>query len=84
MRVREVSSSWLGKQPQFSNVEKGSETRKAFVLLLVEPSRRHACQSQGPDAAYQIAEADAFPGETDLAFEWLDRAYTSAMLDSHA
>lgn len=27
------------------------------------------------DAAFQIAEAYAFRGETDRAFEWLDRAY---------
>jgi TolB-like protein/tetratricopeptide (TPR) repeat protein len=29
----------------------------------------------GGEAAYQIAEAHAFRGETDLAFEWLERAY---------
>ena len=28
------------------------------------------------DAAYQIAEAYAFRGEADSAFEWLDRAYS--------
>ena len=27
------------------------------------------------DAAYQVAEAHAFRGETDLAFEWLERAH---------
>jgi serine/threonine-protein kinase len=27
------------------------------------------------DSAYQIAEAHAFRGEADLAFEWLERAY---------
>jgi len=27
------------------------------------------------DSAYQIAEAHAFRGEVDLAFEWLERAY---------
>jgi adenylate cyclase len=27
------------------------------------------------EAAYQIAEAHAYRGEADLAFEWLDRAY---------
>lgn len=27
------------------------------------------------DAAYQIAQVHAFRGETDLAFEWLERAY---------
>src|SRR6202022_4833106 len=27
------------------------------------------------DAAYQIAEVYAYRGETDKAFEWLDRAY---------
>jgi adenylate cyclase len=27
------------------------------------------------EAAYQIAEAHAFRGEVDLAFEWLERAY---------
>ena len=29
----------------------------------------------GWTAAYQIAEAHAYRGETDKAFEWLDRAY---------
>ena len=27
------------------------------------------------EIAYQIAEAHAFRGEADLAFEWLERAY---------
>ena len=27
------------------------------------------------DSAYQIAQAYAFPGESDKAFEWLERAY---------
>ena len=27
------------------------------------------------ETAYQIAEAHAFRGEVDLAFEWLERAY---------
>ena len=27
------------------------------------------------DSAYQIAEVHAFRGETDLAFEWLERAH---------
>ena len=27
------------------------------------------------DSAFQIAEAHAFRGEVDLAFEWLERAY---------
>jgi hypothetical protein len=27
------------------------------------------------EMAYQIAEAHAFRGEADLAFEWLERAY---------
>lgn len=28
------------------------------------------------DAAFQVAEVYAARGETDLAFEWLERAYT--------
>ena len=35
------------------------------------PKRKHA-----GDSADQIAEAHAFRGEVDLAFEWLERAYS--------
>ncbi len=32
-------------------------------------------KEQQNDSAYQIAEIYAFRGETDKAFEWLERAY---------
>ena len=32
-------------------------------------------EKRGGEAAYQVADLQALRGETDLAFEWLERAY---------
>ena len=54
-------------------------------IAMVEHTLRNAKESQqtldeliakhAQEAAYQIAEVFAWRGETDKAFEWLDRAY---------
>ena len=36
---------------------------------------RSLAEKRGGEAAYQVAELHALRGETDLAFEWLERAY---------
>ena len=41
--------------------------------VALEPPIPHAKSAQG--AAYQIAEAYAWRGEKDKAFEWLERSY---------
>jgi TolB-like protein/Tfp pilus assembly protein PilF len=64
------------------------ETHETFRLLgltLVQHARRRPAESDAAlqelieknaaGAAHQIAEAYAYRGETDLAFEWLERAY---------
>lgn len=69
-------------------VEADKEVFEPFRLLGLALTR-YACGSTGEsnratddlvkkydeDGAYQIAEAFAFRGETDRAFEWLERAY---------
>ena len=65
------------------------ETHETFRLLgrtLLEHARGRRAESDAllhemieknaEGAAYQIAEAYAYRGEADLAFEWLERAYT--------
>src|SRR5205085_7943594 len=65
------------------------ETHEIFGLLgrtLLQHARgRHSesdallhemIEKSAAGAAYQIAEAYAYRGETNLAFEWLERAYT--------
>jgi tetratricopeptide (TPR) repeat protein len=62
------------------------ETFRLVGLTLVQRARgRHAesdaalqelIEKHAAGGAYQIAEAYAYRGETDLAFEWLERAYT--------
>ena len=65
------------------------ETHETFNLLgrtLLEHARGRRAESEAllhelieknaAGAAYQIAEAYAYRGEANLAFEWLERAYT--------
>ena len=61
------------------------ETFRWLGLVLAEHARGQASKSNdalqklivkyAKDAAFQIAQAHAYRGESDPAFEWLDRAY---------
>ena len=61
------------------------ETFRLLGLALTQRARGQAAQSDAAlqdlvlkyagDAAYQIAQAYAYRGEADSAFEWLERAY---------
>ena len=63
----------------------GIEFFRLTDVAMAEHSLGHAKESQqaldeliakhGPDGAYQVAEALAWRGEKDKAFEWLERAY---------
>jgi TolB-like protein/Tfp pilus assembly protein PilF len=63
----------------------GIEAFRLTDVAMAEHSLGHAQESQqaldaliakhAPDGAYQIAEALAWRGEKDKAFEWLERAY---------
>jgi len=63
----------------------GYEPLQLLGTALAEHERRHGPQSEvalnaliksyGFNAAYQIAQAYAWRGQPDQAFEWLDRAY---------
>ena len=63
----------------------GIEAFRLTDVAMAQHSLRHAKESQqaldelivkhAPDGAYQVAEALAWRGEKDKAFEWLQRAY---------
>jgi TolB-like protein len=63
----------------------GIEAFRLTDVAMAEHSLGHAKESQqaldeliakhAPDGAYQVAEALAWRGEKDKAFEWLERAY---------
>ena len=63
----------------------GVEAFRLTDVAMAEHSLGHAKESQqaldelidkhAPDGAYQVAEALAWRGEKDKAFEWLERAY---------
>jgi TolB-like protein len=63
----------------------GTEPFRLTDVAMAEHSLGHAKESQqvldeliakhAPDGAYQVAEALAWRGEKDKAFEWLERAY---------
>jgi serine/threonine protein kinase/Tfp pilus assembly protein PilF len=65
--------------------KQSSEPNRRLADALVEHASGHDKESQqalqyliekhAADSAYQIADAYAFRGETDKAFEWLNRAY---------
>jgi serine/threonine-protein kinase len=73
------------KLAQASFDRSGYEPLQLLGTTLVEHERRHGAESQmalnaliksyGFNAAYQIAQAYAWRGENDQAFEWLDRAF---------
>ena len=65
---QETDESWRlsGLPLVFHALGRRSESDAALAALKGKYSR---------DSAYQIAEAHAFRGEVDLAFEWLERAY---------
>ena len=75
-------------QPQSAQAafeQSGYEPLQLLGTTLAEHDLRHVAQSQkaldalikayGFNAAYQIAQAYAWRGERDKAFEWLDRAF---------
>jgi len=66
--------------------QEGHEAFRMLGIALVQHARGHAAESRealrvliqtyADGGAYQIAEAHAFRGDVDGAFEWLERAYS--------
>jgi len=77
----------LEGQPQkaLDVIHRAGDIWKQFGVAMAEHSLGHAAQSQqaldeliakfAPVSAYQVADVYAWRGETDKAFEWLERAY---------
>ena len=67
--VQKETSDWgklTGEALVYHALHREQDSSAALATLIAEYDK---------DSAYQIAQAYAFRGETDKAFEWLERAY---------